>query len=291
MKKKIKSIYFVIAKTKLIELVLIFFLRHFKSYRHKISKFVVPNQEYSRGTMRQVFRYDIQYLLDLSDYQEWLIFFYQNQDSSFGILEYVAESNIIIDVGGNIGQTALMVANKIGKDGLVYAFEPYPPTYEKFINNLSLNPKINNIKIYPIGIGKNLMNLDMFQDCITNSGANRVVYNHQKDLPGLHNVTINSLDTFVRQEDMPKIDLIKIDVEGFEMNVLLGAIQTLKKYKPGLYIEIDDDNLKKQGSSSKEVINFLKELGYIIYSKHIQREIPYLSNLKSRDVFLIHQEL
>ena len=72
------------------------------------------------------------------------------------------------------------------------------------------------------------------------------------------------MDKWCNDNNITKIDLIKIDVEGFEMNVLKGGIQTLQKFKPKMFIELDDNNLKDVGSSAKELINFIAKLDYKI---------------------------
>ncbi len=61
-----------------------------------------------------------------------------------------------------------------------------------------------------------------------------------------------------------KIDFIKIDVEGFEMNVLKGALLTIKTFHPSMIIELDDTNLRVQGSTAAELCEYISNLGYSI---------------------------
>lgn len=77
-------------------------------------------------------------------------------------------------------------------------------------------------------------------------------------------VKIVSLDTFLAKKYLKSIDLIKIDVEGYEYEVLKGAKKTIFEYRPVLFIEIDDNNLKQQNSSASNVISWLDDLGYSI---------------------------
>ena len=80
-------------------------------------------------------------------------------------------------------------------------------------------------------------------------------------------VPVSTIDIFVKQEQLDTIDFIKIDVEGFEMQVLKGGHHTLVNLKPWLFIELDDNNLNKQGSSSSELCSYLQSLGYTIYEE------------------------
>jgi hypothetical protein len=75
-------------------------------------------------------------------------------------------------------------------------------------------------------------------------------------------VQVMPLSDYLEQKPLPKIDLVKIDVEGFEYRVLKGAASVIQKYKPLLYIELSDGNLKQQNSSANQVLQFLDSLSY-----------------------------
>jgi hypothetical protein len=64
----------------------------------------------------------VRYYLDISDYQEWSLYYHSSADSSNGILEYILLDQVILDVGGNIGQTAMMMGLKTGEKGKIYSF-------------------------------------------------------------------------------------------------------------------------------------------------------------------------
>ena len=75
-------------------------------------------------------------------------------------------------------------------------------------------------------------------------------------------IDIEMLDNYWEQTNGGKIDLIKIDVEGYELSVLKGAHQILLSYHPVLIIEINDSNLRNNNTTASALIQFLKELGY-----------------------------
>jgi hypothetical protein len=70
------------------------------------------------------------------------------------------------------------------------------------------------------------------------------------------------LDTVIKNSDIKSIDWIKIDTEGFEMEILKGSSQTIDKYKPSLFIEVDNNNLSRFGSGQSQLFSFLKSSGY-----------------------------
>ena len=74
--------------------------------------------------------------------------------------------------------------------------------------------------------------------------------------------------------NIQRIDFIKVDIEGFELNFLRGAEQSIKKFKPILFMEIDDANLKKQFTSASELIAWIEDLGFYqikdVYGKSVR---------------------
>jgi hypothetical protein len=92
----------------------------------------------------------------------------------------------------------------------------------------------------------------------SNRGGNRI-NGHAKNS---YDVQINKLDNVIPHLNISRLDLIKVDVEGYELKVLQGAEETLKTFKPILFVELDDNNLKDQGDSAELLIRFLKACGY-----------------------------
>ncbi len=230
--------------------------------QHFVRKLIPANDEYNKNTLRYCTRDSVRYCLDLNDYQAWLIYFHFETDSSSPVLKYVKPGDVVIDIGGNIGQTALQAATKVTQKGKVISFEPYPDTYRKFKNNLSLNPTISNVELVDYGLGDKPGSFDMFQACNTNSGANRISPNSGNMLEGEEMIKVITLDSFIDSNRLNKIDLIKLDVEGFEMKVLRGAEETISNYRPVLFIEVDDANLQAQGDSARDIFDYCKNFHY-----------------------------
>ena len=260
MKKFIRRLFTLFPTEKL----LVFFLRKFP--HNLLLKGLTPsNQFYSTKSIRRCRRQGINYSLDIHDYQNWLIYFYSESDTSFGLLRYLKKGDIVLDIGGNIGQTALMMAKKVGNTGHIYSFEPYPSTFQQMKKNLSLNPGISKkIQLENAALGAAPDNLMMYRDSVANSGANRMTRETHATTNGKVAVPVSTIDIFAHQQQLNKIDFIKMDVEGFEFNVLKGGMEIITRHKPILFIELNDNNLREQGDNAKELIQSLIRLQYKI---------------------------
>lgn len=271
-KKVFLSLLYFILKINLFEKIIVYFLTYPVGFF--LLKIVPPNTYFKKGeTLRICNRNKVNYKLDLYDYMQWSIYFYNKNDSSLNLLKYIKNDDIFFDIGGNIGQTALNVAKKIGKNGKVYCFEPFPENYDSLLFNLKLNTSINNIIPENIALGENETILEMYKSCIGNSGGNRIVSDATYKNESAIGVRVTTLDNYCKENKIEKINFIKIDVEGFELKVLNGAINTLKNLSPKLYIEIVDTNLIEQGDSAQELINFLINIGYSIFDSVTDKQI------------------
>jgi len=139
---------------------------------------------------------------------------------------------VIYDVGAHVGIHVLYIAKLLNGVGKIYAFEPYPENFDGLLCNLKINrPKSKTIIPINKAIGK----------------ENGIAYMVKGLHDGMHHITeyeekstlmvdMTTIDYFVSQ-NVEKPNLILIDVEGYEMNVLLGAENTIKKYSPMFILE------------------------------------------------------
>jgi FkbM family methyltransferase len=214
---------------------------------------------YNPGTIRECRRNGINYRLDISDYLDHGIYFNTlREDTTHQLLfSLVKEGFIIIDVGGNIGHLTLPFAKLLHNTGKVYCFEPVPFLFERLSVNVSLN-NFSNIQLVKKALTDGKEELFYSTPAAGNSGG--TFLSTMTNAAGA--VESITLDDFVRQNGITQINLVKIDVEGFELKVLKGAAESIKKFKPVLIIEVDDEHLKRSGSSAAELVSFLSELQY-----------------------------
>lgn len=136
---------------------------------------------------------------------------------------------VAIDVGANIGYLAMYLRHRIGPSGELFCFEPEPENYAELEANLRRN-HLDNCHAIGAAVGAQEGTVSFAR------GLNGHVT--PEGTPGI-SVPVITLDTFVEQRSLPRVDFVKIDVEGFEVDVLNGMKALLSRPdKPLMYIEV-----------------------------------------------------
>jgi FkbM family methyltransferase len=171
----------------------------------------------------------------------------------------------ILDVGANIGAHTLELARRVGAAGKIFAFEPTFFAYSKLLRNLALNPSLAEIVV-----AEQLM-LAASDDRVTEPeiysswplAPDRVLHaKHFGRLQMTEGARSISLDTYLRQVGILRIDFIKLDVDGFECEVLEGAQQSLEKFRPVIIMELAPYCLRDRGASLERLVDMLLRWGY-----------------------------
>jgi len=227
---------------------------------------LIPNPVlYKFGSKRRIERNSINYELDLSCLMQWYVYWDLHEIQRDNLYGLVKEGDTILDVGTNVGETLLNFAKLTGEKGFVYGFEPDAKNYSAVQKNISLND-FSNLHVFNLGVSDKKETLKLYRVDEHNFGMNRVLQDDEntEDLYFTEMQT-TTLDDIVEENDISKIDLIKIDIEGYEMHALRGATKLLKVFKPPLFIEVGYTRLIKNGTSPNEMFKFLEGFGYTIF--------------------------
>lgn len=170
-----------------------------------------------------------------------------------------------VDIGANEGFYSIYAAKKAGTSGRVFSFEPSPRERPWLERNVRAN-QLDNVAISPLALadapGEAVLNL---ADAEHNGQNTLGSFGHQGvTCAESVKVELATLDALRESGKIPKIDVIKMDVEGAELKVLRGALDTLKNDRPLILMELFDAALRGQGASAEEVIDFLRDIGYAI---------------------------
>ena len=238
-----------------------------KDVNSLIQKFTPNNYSYKKSSIREVVRDGIRYNLDIHDMVDWYIYYGFNNPCGSDMFSHMNLKDNIIDIGGNNGEVALKAAKKVGIEGRVISFEPLLLNIDRFKKNLSLNPSIDNITLINKGVGNQEGEFTIVNDRDDNLGMGWIEENNiSNDIDTYYSqkVLVTTLDKYLPTMKLSHIDFIKIDVEGFELKVLIGADSVINKYRPTLFIEVVDSHLKKQSTSAVELIKYLQSKKYSI---------------------------
>ena len=149
--------------------------------------------------------------------------------------------NVVLDIGANIGCHALRFAKLVGPEGRVFAFEPTAYALEKIKRNLSLNPSLaGNVTLEKSAIG-----LHSVKDQKIRFKSSWRLYGPQREIPE-ETVDFVSLDDYVARQDLQRVDILKIDVDGQEPVVIASAAHTIRTFRPLVFLEINDTAVCQQ---------------------------------------------
>lgn len=178
------------------------------------------------------------------------------------LLDLGSKSNTFLDIGANMGfySLALLAVNR----GLrVTAFEPQPNVAGYLKENIELNSVSDRIEVFNIGLGQQEDSLTLYVPVFTGSGGGSFADQHpQEGHPTQVKVPVKLLDNLITT----KVDLIKMDVEGFELNVLLGSTEIIARDKPTIMVELLRKWMKPFGHSPQLFLETMFRENYYCYA-------------------------
>jgi FkbM family methyltransferase len=171
----------------------------------------------------------------------------------------ISPSDIIIDIGANIGYYALMEA-KIAQEGTVYAIEPVNQTRKRLIENIEIN-ELSNIKVYDFAIGNQDNDGEIYLYREINLAS--LVKSNSKQIIETQKVKIITLDQFVKIHLNCEPSIIRMDVEGYETKIILEARRILAKAKR-MTVFIEFHPGLANSNEFEEMVNWFEENKYSI---------------------------
>lgn len=190
------------------------------------------------------------------------------------IRRFIRQEDIVIDVGANVGALTLVMA-MAAHEGRVFAIEPGPSTFNRLKNNVELNPHLRSIiQLFSIGLSDK---------------PGKLFWQEDPNVPGnaglLHGsgfqVSVETLDDFVIEHQIERLDFIKIDVEGMEYEVIRGGMAAIAQFRPVLYYEtLESFRQERQFDIYKEISTLLDSLDYQHFCISKGGEIAAIENFK-----------
>jgi FkbM family methyltransferase len=182
----------------------------------------------------------------------------------------IAPGAVVLDVGANVGISAMMMARWCGAEGHIYAFEPSPTPKKLLAEHLRMNDLGDRVTICDFALSDSEGTATFYASGISGksalSGANIGQSAEEVKVP------VTTIDAYC-QANKIKPSLIKIDVEGFEFNVLNGARKTLKEARPSILVELHPMFWPALGIDAGWAANQLRDLDYKVTAIEEQSEV------------------
>jgi hypothetical protein len=200
----------------------------------------------------------ITYELDLREIIDSSLYFTSTYEVKIDRLfdKYVKPGSTVVDIGANIGLHTLRSALLTGEKGKVIAIEPSKWAINKLRRNLELNPFLgSSVTVLKVALGAQPQKSSTigFQSSYRLSGRNLIS-------PEV--VDVLTLDQAIQQSELSVIDVIKIDVDGHEVDILLGSIFSLSKFLPTLIIEFTPSFSANYLSEFSHLSSAMTQMGY-----------------------------
>jgi FkbM family methyltransferase len=214
----------------------------------------------------QVRRKGLNWELDLREGIDLAIFAFGSfeRETALAFEKLVAPGSIVLDIGANIGAHTLNLGRLVGPNGKVYAFEPTAYAFQKLKRNLALNPEVS----------ARVVAVQAMLTCANNPHHSREIYSswkvvgderrHPKHLgiaQSTDEAAVLVLDDYCKDNGIARVGFVKLDVDGFETEVLAGGFQTLRRDLPTICMELSPYVLEERGSSVAALLALLKEIG------------------------------
>jgi FkbM family methyltransferase len=175
----------------------------------------------------------------------------------------------VADVGANIGYYTLLFARLVGRSGCVYSFEPQASTYAALSRNISLNEP-GNVRAFRLALSDSVGNVPL----AATGERPHATHIAADGEASSERVPLITLDSFLVAEGARRLDLVKVDIEGYEMRFLAGAAETLARFRPIVQLELNPHMLARFEASPEAVVKQLADAGYRLYRLRHSRLRP-----------------
>lgn len=172
---------------------------------------------------------------------------------------------VVFDVGANVGTHSLALADVVGPDGTVICFEPHSKTFEALVANISRNG-FENIVTKHKALGATTETAKLYVEHDDPGVGSHSLIRRTEDIETAEEIDVIRGDEFVKDQGYHP-DLMKIDVEGGELDVLQGLTETLREDKPLLVVEVHDV------VDFESVREFLRDRDYAISQSEAEKDI------------------
>lgn len=193
----------------------------------------------------------------------------------------------IVDVGANIGQSAIYY-RELFPESSIYCYEPIPAIYEQLKQLSNSDPAIHT---FQKGVGAAIGELEivLLEDSLSQQHS---FHKTAGDSDKTVSVPITTIDEIIRENGLQTIDLLKVDTEGFEIEVIQGAVKSIASNQiKAVYMEVGLSSKNEHNSSFIKVFDTLEKAGFTFYGLYEISHIGIQTNYHYGNVLFIHESV
>lgn len=239
-------------------------------FRYRMTRLLYDYNSTSNKGVNLVVNYDdnLKFLLNTKEFIGWNIFFhkYYEYETNTVLKNYIKKDFYVIEAGANNGSETIIIGNilKSGR-GKIFAFEPAPLPFKVLLINITLNELQQVIQPYDLLLGEeeSYVNFFLASDSDANQGkSSKYKFNESSQKITKRQTT---LDKFIEEQNIEKVDFLKMDIQGSELDLMEGGINTLLKYHPIIFTEASNSELNRRGKSILDLYNKLISMDYDVF--------------------------
>lgn len=192
---------------------------------------------------------------------EFLFFGHTYETGTIDLLKKILRhDDVVFDIGANIGWYTVNMVRCI-PNGICHSFEPMPPTMRRLKHNCSLNQVDDHVIFNELALGETSGEVTLYSFDALGHGHNSLSTRGRSDYT-TWTVPLVTLDTYVTERNVDRVDLVKMDVEGAEMGVLAGASRLFSLESPPVWIiEMNMETAGGFGHAPHELLDFISSKG------------------------------
>lgn len=237
----------------------------------------------------EVVRKGLKWRLTPADYTDSSLFWLNSRDDwdLLHLHRLLCPGATVIDVGANFGYYSLMLATALKRQCSIIACEPHPVNFQRLKGHVNANNMTTCVKIFPIGVSDHEEVVCMHRPA-DNSGHAMI-----KPSGETADVRLTTLDNLCLTEGIDRLDLLILDVEGYEQRALHGAEEVLSRFTPVVFVELFPPVMRRQGADPDSVFVLLIRQGYRFFVARKERLIPLQAppmGEERENVFAFHEK-
>lgn len=175
------------------------------------------------------------------------------------VSKYITKGSVCLDVGANIGWYTTLFQRLCGATGHVHSFEPVPSTFEELRFNVGLNPENDKVRLNRFGLSDEIRDIEIYlfpDDPSGHASLSTAGHGHARAIQ----TRVSTLDAYLSENGIDKVDFVKVDVEGAELMFLKGATRLFEqKTPPVILMEMSPETSARFGYGPNDLIEFISD--------------------------------